>query len=154
MIFRRHVLPSLRSGLMSGSVMDYWMVIQLARNHQGACYVPHRLSRYRMHAASETATGRIRTSPGYIWMFQELMKEPLFERYRPYLHRKLAGSLISYGAALLEARRSQEARRAFAQACAMESTNTKAMVGVLLSFLPNAAFRMIQRLKRSRMEGS
>ncbi|MEK8126940.1 glycosyltransferase family 2 protein [Paenibacillus filicis] len=154
MIFRRSVLPSLRQGLESGSVIDYWMVVQLAMEARGAFYIPRRLSRYRMHLGSETATGRMRTCPGYIWMFQELLKEPAFAAYRPYLRRKLAGSFISYGAALMEGRRSKEARKAFVQAYAVERTNQKAIGGMLLSCLPGAVFDTVLRLKRRWMEGT
>ncbi|WP_159882553.1 glycosyltransferase family 2 protein [Paenibacillus puerhi] len=151
MMFRKSVLSSLQGGLESGSVIDYWMVVQLALGGRGAYYVPERLSRYRIHPGSETSTGRLRTCPGYIWMYRQLLQDPAYASHRPFLHRKLAGSYVSYGSALLEAKRYKESRRAFAQACSLERTNKKAIGGLLLTYFPESFYYIARRLKQSRM---
>ncbi|SDC02968.1 Glycosyltransferase involved in cell wall bisynthesis [Paenibacillus sp. UNCCL117] len=154
MMFRRNLLPSLREGLESGSVIDYWMVVQLALKGRGAYYIPERLSRYRVHAGSETATGRLRTCPGYIWMFRYLLQEPACAVYEPYLRKKLIGSYVGYGSALLQAKRYKESRRAFASAWLLERTNKAAIGGWLLSYLPDSLFHRARRFKHNRMEVS
>lgn len=150
MTFRKSVLPSLRDGLEAGSIIDYWMVVQLALNGHGAYYIPRRLSRYRTHEGSETSTGRLRTCPGYIWVLRQLLNEPALAPYRPHMYKKLAGSYVSFGSALIDAKRYKEARSAFARAYAIERSNKIALSGLLLTYLPSYVFQAIRRLKRSR----
>jgi glycosyltransferase involved in cell wall biosynthesis len=93
-----------------GTVSDYWLVYLACRSGQGAYYTPERLTRYRVHAQSETRTGKLRTCSGLVYCYQRLLEDARLQEFQEEFSWKYAYNCFGLGTSMLWSGRSAEAR--------------------------------------------
>ncbi len=94
----------------AATVYDLWLYYLLCRDGGGAYYHDERLAYYRVHAGSETATGRLRTGRAKVFCCGQFLQDPRLRSIRPALARKYAVQCRGFGLALVRAGQSAEAR--------------------------------------------
>jgi len=57
------------------SCYDFWLMYLACREGQAGYYIPERLTRYRVHANSETALGRIRGDQGFLMCCERILDD-------------------------------------------------------------------------------
>lgn len=114
---------------------DYWISCLLASSGGRACYVPARLTRYRVHGAMETVRKAADKNENQVYIQQALLSEPAFSRYREMLTQRYAGALYQVGKDKLAFNRTQEARE-FLSRSLKAAFDKKALACLCLAYLP------------------
>ena len=90
-----HDIPDLPSSY------DLWLMYLACRDGQAGYYLPERLTRYRVHPNSETATGRMRVDQGYILCYERMLEDERLEEIWPQLRVELAQACVDLGVTLV-----------------------------------------------------
>ena len=83
------------------SSYDLWLMYLACREGQAGYYLPERLTRYRVHPNSETATGRMRVDQGYIMCYERMLEDERLEDIWPPLRSELAQACADLGVTLV-----------------------------------------------------
>lgn len=119
----------------SGPAYDLFMTYVAARTELGAYYVPERLTRYRVHAAMETRTGRDRIHRASIFCNRLFLDDPALVPWRPVFRERLADSHASLAASCLTRGDRITALIHFGRSLTIRPTR-RAAGGVAACFLP------------------
>jgi glycosyltransferase involved in cell wall biosynthesis len=92
------------------SSYDLWLMYLVSRERQAGYYVPERLTRYRVHSNSESATGRMRVDQGYIICYERMLEDERLEEIWPELRTELAGACTDLGITMARRGRIAEGR--------------------------------------------
>jgi len=87
-IARAAVLKTVEFDSAIGGAYDRWCPVQIALSGSQFYYVPERLTRYRIHAGSGTATRETQNMEENIYLSRTLAGDPRLERYRRFLLRR------------------------------------------------------------------
>ncbi len=146
-VFRKSAVdPSLLTDQVSAAY-DFWVSCILAASDGKFYFVPHRLTRYRMHRRMETARRDPTKSQNHVYIFSQLLERNWFPKMNDYLRSCLAEALFQLGRDRLDFNHSRDARN-----CFLKSFKTKrdlrAVLAVLASFVPHF-FRIRLGLSRA-----
>jgi glycosyltransferase involved in cell wall biosynthesis len=125
-----------------GTVSDYWLVYLACRSGQGAYYTPERLTRYRVHAQSETRTGKLRTCSGLVYCYQHLLQDARLQEFREDFNWKYAYNCFGLGTSMLWSGRSAAARPYLWKGLRARPL-WRVLVALALSLLPGAWLRSL-----------
>ena len=128
-----------------GTGYDMWIAYLASRDGAGAYYCPRRLLRYRWHA------GAISASRNQRWRLYCYSRFIADDRLRPILsglRRVDAISSTSLGISLLREGRHREARTPLVRGL-VRAPELRGAVSLVLSFLPSAAFRLVDSIRRA-----
>lgn len=92
------------------SCYDFWLTYLVCREGQAAYYVPERLTRYRVHPHSETATGRMRGDQGFLMCCERILEDERFADIWDELRREYARACTDLGVTLVRRGRIGEGR--------------------------------------------
>ncbi len=99
-----------------GTFYDAWLPYLAARTGAAGYYDRRRLTRYRVHGASETRSwtqlsGRLRALRQSEFMYRRYLSDAALASIRPFSEREYRRSVLSLAMALFEAGRPDEARQ-------------------------------------------
>ena len=100
-VFRRAALETSLLNSQVGPFYDIWITYQLARTGGAAYYHDQRLTYYRVHGTSATASSDLAAYLGTISCRNSMLADPSMRPYRAVLQRRLARDHLSAGAVLL-----------------------------------------------------
>lgn len=83
------------------SSYDLWLMYLVCRDGQAGFYLPERLTRYRVHAGSETATARMCVDQGYIVCYERMLQDERLQDIWPELRVELARACADLGVTLV-----------------------------------------------------
>lgn len=92
------------------SCYDVWLMYLVSRDGQAGYYVPERLTRYRVHAGSETAIGRMRVDQGYVMCCDRMLSDERMKSVWPEIELELARACADLGLTLARQGRVAEGR--------------------------------------------
>ena len=135
-VFRRSALDVSAFPAQSGTRFDRWLSRELARGDAGAYYDPARLAYYRVHPASQTATGGLEWAQAGIYIFSRFLQDPeLADLPRAPLRAALAEAHHGAGVARIRNGEPRAARPALARALRL-NPRPRTGAAMLASFLP------------------
>lgn len=92
------------------SCYDFWLMYLICRDGQAAYYVPERLTRYRVHPHSETATGRMRGDQGFLMCCERILEDERVADVWDELRMEYARACTDLGVTLVRRERIAEGR--------------------------------------------
>jgi hypothetical protein len=130
-----------------GTYYDLWLAYQASRAGAGAYYEPRRLTRYRVHGASETRSwtslaGRVKAMRQSEFVGRRYLADPGLRDLREVLQRRYVRSVRSLATALMEEGRGGEARAMLAGARALTGDKALAVMN-LCTHLPGVVQRRL-----------
>lgn len=131
------------------SSYDYYLGYLACRDVAGAWYIPERLTRYRVHNASVTATRNLTWCQSGINARQRMLADPRIAAVHPFLRRALGDWTTSLGIGLLDLGHVAEARTHLWQGVKL-AANRRAVGSLLLSLLPRRVPERIIKWRRNR----
>ncbi len=93
-----------------GTTYDLWLTYLACRTGRGAYYNPGRLTRYRVHGASETGQGRLRVDRGQIYCYGRFLGDPRLRDLAKDFRRLRGLSQVDLGMKLLRTGHVRQAR--------------------------------------------
>ncbi len=134
-----------------GSGWDLWLGYLACRTGKACYYLPQRLTRYRVHHGSATATGRDNGSLGLIRLYSRLMEIPELEDARGEIRRKCAAAHLANALSLISGRQTREARAHLRAAIALQGVTPRAALALALASMPGTlGILMLRTLRRTR----
>ena len=109
-IFRKTILHPGDYSRRVGGAYDYWLAYLASRQGAAAYYLPERLTRYRVHGGSDTATGGLKTNRAANYVRAWILDDPEYKNYRKALANNLG---VSYGKIALRCLARGRLRRAW-----------------------------------------
>ena len=92
------------------SCYDFWLMYLICREEHAGFYVPERLTRYRVHANSETALGRIRGDLGFLMSCERIFGDETLADIWDELRIEYARACTDLGITLVRRGRILEGR--------------------------------------------
>ena len=134
-LFRKDAIDlSLLTSDVSGTY-DFWISCLLAASGKKFYYVADRLTRYRVHAKSETARRDPAKSENQVFIFSQLLERNWFPEKARYLRSRLAGALFRLGRDRLFFNRLGDSRNYFWQSFTTRP-GWRPILATILSYLP------------------
>jgi glycosyltransferase involved in cell wall biosynthesis len=118
----------------AGTHYDLWLTYLAARTGKGACYVPERLVRYRVHGSAQTASRSPENSASSKYIYSRFLRDPQLREFYPVFRARYVEAEVAHGIALLRQGSAREAREELASAM-RSGFNARAAFALLLSFL-------------------
>ena len=131
-LLRRNAIDWEDSPQETSSLYDFWVTYLAVRTGMGACYLPERLARYRVHGANETSIGGERFIRPAIYVYSRFVADPSLAELRPELQVRLQEARCGYGVFLLKSGYAGQSRQYLWAAI----PNRRAAVALALSFAP------------------
>jgi glycosyltransferase involved in cell wall biosynthesis len=132
-----------------GTHYDLWLTYLAARGGGAAYYLPERLTRYRVHPGSDTATFSIDKGMAGVFVWSRFISDSRLCDCRDALLAKYAQFNESVGIDLIRVGRSREARALLLKSLQIRSS-VRAFAALALSFSPDRPARAIISMARSR----
>lgn len=119
--------------LDTGPHYDLWLTYVAAKSGKGACYLPERLVRYRVHATAQTASQSPENSASSKYIYSRFLNDPDLREYYDIFRARYAEAQVAHGIALLRQGSVREARSELIAAM-RAGFNSIAAIALLLSF--------------------
>jgi hypothetical protein len=147
-VFRKSAIDWDDFPIEVGTYYDIWLAYQAARTGAGAHYEPRRLTRYRVHAQSETrswgsSSGRIKAMRQAEFVHRRYLQDPGLAAEREAIGRLYARKLISLAVALIEDGEVAEARRLLSSQAGGTVPRAEIRAMGLAAMLPAGLFRRV-----------
>jgi len=110
-VLRKSILEGAEYPPQIGGCYDHWLSYLATKNNRAAYYVPRRLTRYRLHAHSGSATTGIRNLRNTIYVRTRFLNDPELAPWRKTLSNNLG---VCYGKLALHFCQPKTWRRAWA----------------------------------------
>jgi hypothetical protein len=134
-VFRKSALPrEWPDGV--GPAYDLWLAYALCATGGGAYYCPDRLTSWRVHRGSLSATGGLAWSTGSAQCWREMAGAPLFSGLRPAIKTKLATACTRAAMYCLRDGDGPASRHFARQAWLARKTRLRSLAALGLSCLP------------------
>jgi len=134
-----------------GAAWDLWLGYLACRTGKACYYLPDRLTRYRVHGGSVTATGSGDGSLGMILLYSRLMAMPELAGLRSEIEARYGAAHFSRGLFLMQAGRAREARKHLRDAMTLQGLTPTNGLALLLASLPGTlGARVLRALRRVR----
>jgi glycosyltransferase involved in cell wall biosynthesis len=117
------------------SCYDFWLMYLVCRDGQAGYYVPERLTRYRVHSLSETATGRMRGDQGYLMCCERMLEDERLVDLWPELRVEFARACTDLGVTLVRRGRVAEGRPFLRRGLELRCT-LRGLILYALSYIP------------------
>lgn len=135
----------------TGSAYDQWLGYLACRSGKACYYLPERLTRYRAHGGSSTASASDDGSLGMLLMYARLMAMPDLAGLRGEIEARCGATHLSYGLFLMQAGRVREARRHLREAIALQGLTPRTGLAFALASMPGTlGIGMLRALRRVR----
>lgn len=135
-----------------GTFYDVWLTYLVARTGAAGYYDPERLTRYRVHQASETRAwtslpGRLRALRQAEFMIRRCLEDAAVSIVRPIMERKYRRTVTSLVVALFEDSRPDEAREVLRRAASAVRYPEHALM-LMAASLPTSLLKDASRVSR------
>jgi hypothetical protein len=136
-----------------GTYYDVWLGYLAARRGAGAYYDPRRLTRYRVHAQSETgswasAAGRVKALRQSEFMLGRCLEDPELANLRPKLRSIYVRRVISLALAVVETGALAEAKTLLRGARRRAPSMALTAAGLLTALPPPASRELVTAARR------
>lgn len=150
-VIRRNAIDWQDFPVEVGAAWDVWLSYLACRTGKACYYHPERLTRYRVHGGSVTATGNDDGSLGMILLYSRLMAMPELAGLRSEIEMRCGIAHLSYGLFLMQAGRAREARKHLRDAMTLQGLTPTNGLAFLLASLPGTlGVKMLRALRRIR----
>ena len=141
-LFRRDAVDwqALPAGV--AGAYDFWIACSLAASGRPFYFVPRRLTRYRLHAAMETARQSPDKNENMVFLFRGLLNENRFPQWRDLVCAQLSDALRAAGRDRLRFDDPRAARMRFRESWSARP-NVKAAAGWLATWLPSGLRKVV-----------
>lgn len=119
------------------SFYDRWLIYLACRTGMAAYYYPERLTRYRVHSTSATATGGLDISTSSVTCHNRFVQDERLKELWPDLRRMRELSYTKLGIIQLQLGHLNEARRSLLTGM-KDRPNVRAVGALCLSFVPKS----------------
>jgi hypothetical protein len=126
-----------------GPAYDLFLAYALARTGGGACYVPERLTAWRVHPSQLTNEGPADWSHGNLLCWCTAAKDPLFAAYRREIADKIATAAVTLAKRCLGQGDGAGARSYAKLALRQQPANWRALAAFGLSLAPRRLARWL-----------
>ncbi|MGI8501904.1 MAG: glycosyltransferase family 2 protein [Hassallia sp.] len=133
-----------------GPFWDLYLTYLACRTGGGAYYSPERLTRYRVHTGSVTASSghknaydKIRASKAGIFCNRQFMEDERLQDLKSYFREKWLHAHTTLAIGLLRSEQVAEARPLLLQALRQQKFNLRTIVALALSFTPQPLARRL-----------
>jgi hypothetical protein len=150
-VFRRELMDWSDFPDEASSGYDFWLTYLAVRTGRPVFYARERLTSYRAHGGSQTASfanpnKRLRSLGYDLFMHRRFFEDERLRPVRDAMRERVAAILVSTGNAHLQLGQRGPAREAFRQALAM-APSRRARVGLALAVLPAAISKTALRAR-------
>ncbi|MBF2066720.1 MAG: glycosyltransferase family 2 protein [Calothrix sp. C42_A2020_038] len=122
---------------------DVYLAYLCCRTGKGAYYYPERLTRYREHEQTETmqsgsrnVEAKIRKAKSEIFCYGTFLQDQNLAEFHPYFQNKWLHAQTTLGIGLMRSQQIDQARSYFKRALSQQKFNTRTLVALLLSYIP------------------
>ena len=136
-VFRKDALDLASLTPEVSGAYDFWISCLLAASGRKFYYVPARLTRYRMHAESETGRRSADRSANQVYIFSEILRRNWFPEMKDNLRARLANAHFRVGRDQLSFDRVRDARGSFLKSF-RTSPALRPLVAALMTFVPRS----------------
>jgi len=126
---------------------DLWLIYLACREGAPAYYIDERLTRYRVHEASQTSRGLFRLHHDLIYCYESFAEDPQLDDLAAEFRWMASRYHCSIAATYLRASQVEPARQHFDRALAL-SRNRRSLLGWVLAHLPGALSSRLLRWRR------
>jgi glycosyltransferase involved in cell wall biosynthesis len=142
-VFRRSILDGAEYPAQIGGCYDHWLAYLATRDGAAIFYCPRRLTRYRVHAASGSATRGLQNLRNGIYVRSRLLKDPRLARCQGPLRNTLG---VFYGKMALHFIEKGKFRRAWIlEKHALSLLNRPKPI---LGLIKNTLFQFLKRFRK------
>ena len=134
----------------AGPFWDLYLTYMACRNGGGAYYCPQRLSKYRVHALSETMNigskntkAKIRGASSSVFCFRQFMEDEALQEFKGYFRKKWLHAQTTLAIGLLRDENIIEARPLLLCALIQQKFNPRTIAAFLISFIPKPLARKL-----------
>jgi glycosyltransferase involved in cell wall biosynthesis len=134
----------------AGPFWDLYLTYMACRNGGGAYYYPERLSKYRVHALSETMNigskntkAKIRGAKATIFCFRQFMEDEALQEFKSYFRKQWLHAQTTLAIGLLRDNNAEEARPLLLGALIQQKFNPRTIAAFLISFVPKPLARKL-----------
>lgn len=134
----------------AGPFWDLYLTYMACRNGGGAYYCSERLSKYRVHALSETMNigskntkAKIRGAKATIFCFRQFMEDETLQEFKSYFRKEWLHAHTTLGIGLLRDENRKEARPLLLSALIEQKFNLRTIAAFLISFTPKRLARKL-----------
>ena len=138
-VFRRNALDLRAYSAQIGCCWDTWTSYLLARGGDAAWYVPERLSFYRWHPGSDTASGVDANALSFIYCWERFLKDDALAASRSDIREQLAAVQFRLATKLLRDGDSRRARYHARRAAAHAPTRRSVKFAIAAHVAPERA---------------
>jgi glycosyltransferase involved in cell wall biosynthesis len=124
-----------------GNSWDIYLTYLCCRSGRGAYYYPGRLTRYRVHAQTQTmlsgrqdVQAKIQKAKAEIFCYKRFLEDEQLQEFKPYFQQEWAQENTTLGIGLLRAGQLAEARPYFLCALKQQKFNLRTIAALMLSF--------------------
>jgi hypothetical protein len=150
-IIRREAIDWRDFPTETGSAYDQWLGYLACRSGKACYYLPERLTRYRAHGGSSTASASDEGSRGMILMYSRLMAMPELASLRNEIETRCSAALLARGLFLMQAGRARDARKHLRDAMALQGLTPRIGLAFALASMPGTVgIGMLRALRRVR----
>lgn len=143
-VFRRDALDLDGFPREANTKYDRWLAFEMARRGGASYYVPQRLAYYRIHARSQTSTGRLENARSGIYVYSRFLTDSELARIaEPELRRLLAGEHYGAATALIRGGEGRAARSHLRRAVALGGMRSRVLLAAGASLLPARVARRL-----------
>ena len=143
-VVRRNAIDWSDFPIETGTHYDLWLTYLAARTGAAAYYLPERLTRYRVHPASDTAMHNAEKAQASIFVWSRFLKDGYLTDCRSVIRHKYAWSHIQYGIDLLRVGRCVKARQPLLEGLRARP-QARGLVALVLSLTPSRISRLALR---------
>ncbi|MBE9211561.1 glycosyltransferase family 2 protein [Plectonema cf. radiosum LEGE 06105] len=134
----------------AGPFWDLFLTYMACRNGGGAYYFPERLSKYRVHALSETMNigskntkAKIRGAKATIFCFHQFMEDEALQEFKSYFRKQWLHAQTTLAIGLLRDEKETEARPLLLRTLIQQKFNKRTIAAFLISFIPKPLARKL-----------
>ncbi|MEA5599111.1 glycosyltransferase family 2 protein [Rivularia sp. UHCC 0363] len=135
---------------LAGPFWDLYLTYMACRNAGGAYYSPERLSKYRVHALSETmnigsknAQAKIRGAEATMFCFGQFMQDEALQEFNSYFHKQWLHAQTTLAIGLLRDNQMTQARPLLLRALIQQKFSLRTIAAFLISFIPKPLARRL-----------
>lgn len=135
-----------------GGAYDHWLGYLACQSGKACYYLPERLTRYRVHGGSNTASGSDDVSLGMTLLYSRLMAMTELAGLRSEIETRCGAAHFSRGLFLLQAGCAREARKHLREAMTVQGPTPRIGLALALASMPGAlGISALRALRRARL---
>ncbi|MBD2665782.1 glycosyl transferase, family 2 [Richelia sinica FACHB-800] len=141
-VIRKEVVNWDEIPLEVGGCYDLYINYLCSRSGLGAYYSSEKLTRYRQHPQSDTLTdnpiSNIRKAKNHLFCYEQFIADPNLEKFQAYFQQRLLAANFVLAQSFLQDGQPETARFYFSKIIQQKKNSLRAILGLLLTFIPKS----------------